>query len=136
MLHNLTVLPHAGQAPVFFERRARRAANLHVRCDYRATNWFNGLALKVTVTISVTFWLGVNDLFTFLYERKEAVMFFLSALVAYVWFGVAFLWRPGGSLLHARGGIEGGAVSWSKRDVREVRFLPSTPSPLHIAPNS
>ena len=56
-------------------------------------------------------------------------MLFLGALVAYVWSGVAFLWRPGGSLPHARGGTEGSAVSWSKRDVRKVRFLPSTPSP-------
>ena len=87
------------------------------------------------MTISVTFSLGVNYLFTFIHEHKEEVMFLLSALVAYVWSGVAFLWRPGGSLPHARGGTEGGAVSWSKRDVREVRFLPSTPLNIRIAPN-
>ena len=89
---------------------------------------FKGLAPKVTVTISVTFSLGVNYLFTFIHERTEEIMFLLSALVAYVWIGVAFLWRPGGSLPHARGGIEGEAITRSKRNVREVRFLPSTPS--------
>jgi hypothetical protein len=31
-------------------------------------------------------------------------MSILSAVSAYAWYGVAFLWRPGGSLPHARGG--------------------------------
>jgi len=93
-----------------------------------------GLALKATVTMSVTFSLGVNCLFTLFFVKGE-IMFVLSALWAYVWYGVAFLWRPGGSFPHARGGIGEGSGARAKRNAREVRFLPSTSPCLQRAPN-
>lgn len=71
---------------------------------------FKSLAVKATATISLTLSLGdVNDLFTFIVEQKERVMSTLSALRAYVWYGVAVLWRPGGSLPHVKAGNEVGA---------------------------
>ena len=64
------------------------------------------LALKATVTISMTLSLGdVYYLFAFMIiELQERTMSILGSLWAHVWSGVAVLRRPGGSLPHARAG--------------------------------
>ena len=63
--------------------------------------------LKVTVAISMTFSLGdVNHSSTMAINLWEVIMSVLSALWAYVRYGVAFLWSLVVLLPHARGGVE------------------------------
>ncbi len=104
---------------------------------HRFSSDLHSLALRATVTISATFSLGdVNCLFMLVNDLGEKVMSILSALWANVWTGVAFLWRPGGSLPHARGGVGGGTVS-PCQERTQGRFDSSPPRcPLFAEPKA